>query len=133
MKKKKIILIVILLIITLALSGVLIYEKIDFSNNDEEIIQSNERDETKEQFKVINEYINIRKENDSQSESLGKVYKDEIYTILDKQEDEYYVWYQIETNNGLNGYVAVKYLEESYIELLEVKNEVDNNEEISEE
>lgn len=126
MKKKKIIMIIILFVITLGLTGLLIYRNND--KTEEVIVQSNERDETKEQFKVTNEYINIRKENDSQSESLGKVYKDEIYTVLDKKEDEHYLWYQIETSNGIKGYVAAKYEEDFYIEDLEVKTE-ENTEE----
>lgn len=130
MKKKKIIMIIILFIISLGLSGLLIYRNYD--KTEEVIVQSNERDETKEQFKVTNEFINIRKENDSQSESLGKVYKDEIYTVLDKKEDEYYLWYQIETTNGIKGYVAVKYEEEFYIENLEVKIEENNQEKVEE-
>ena len=122
MKKKKIVLIIILTILTLFLTLLLIFKHSDNKENKkEEVVQSNERDETLNQFKVTNEYINIRKENDSKSDILGKVYKDEIYTILEKKEDEYYVWYLIETNNNVKGYVAVQYEEESYVEHLEVK------------
>jgi len=127
MKRKKIILIVILSIITIGLTGLLIYRNID--KEKEIIVQSNERDEYKEQFKVTNEYINIRTEADTKTEILGKVYKDEIYTILDTVEDEYYIWYLIKTNNDIEGYVAVQYEEESYVELLEVKEEEEETEE----
>lgn len=127
--KKKIILIIILLIITLGLTGMLVIKNRD--KNEDEIVQTNERDESKEQIKITNEYINIRKENDSSSEALGKVYKDEIYTVLDKKEDEYYTWCQIETTNGIKGYVAVKYEEELYVEFLEIilDEESENEEE----
>ena len=118
MKKKKIILIIFMSIITVGLTGLLIYKNI--SNKEEVIVQSNGRDNTVEQIKITNEYINIRKENDSQSESLGKVYKDEIYTVLEKEEDEYYSWCLIETKNGIKGYIAVKYEEDEYVEFLEV-------------
>lgn len=127
MKKKKIILIIIMLIITMALLGLLILKNND--NKEEVIVQTNERDETKEQIKITNDFINIRKENDSGSESLGKVYKDEIYTILDTEKDEYYEWSLIETNNGIKGYIATKYEEESYVEYLEVTKEEENKEE----
>lgn len=127
MKRKKIILIVILFIITIGLTGLLIYRNID--KEKEVIVQSNERDEYSEQFKVTNEYINIRTEADTKTEILGKVYKDEIYTILDTVEDEYYIWYLIKTNNDIEGYVAVQYEEESYVELLEVKEEEEETEE----
>lgn len=130
MKKKKIILIIILSIITLGLTGLLVYRNMD---KEEVIVQSNDRDETLEQFKVTNEYINIRKENNTESDILGKVYKDEIYTVLEKQEDEYYVWYLIETNTEIKGYVAVQYEEESYVELLEVKEETEEETENTEE
>lgn len=122
MKKKKIILIIILLVITLGLSGLLIMKNGNTNNNNEEekVIQSNERNENVEQIKITNDTINIRLENDSQSDILGKVYKDEIYTVLETKEDEYYVWCLIETNNNIKGYVAVKYEEENYAEFLEV-------------
>lgn len=122
MQKKKIILILILLMITFVLSLILIFDRTNTDKKDK-IIQSNERNETVAQIEIINEYINIRKENDSQSEILGKVYKDEIYTVLEKVEDEYYVWCLIETNNNIKGYIAVKYEEEDYANFLEVKEE----------
>lgn len=121
MKKKKIILIIILLVITFGLSGLLIIKNGNTNNKyEEKIIQSNKRNESVEQIKITNDTINIRKENDSQSDILGKVYKDEIYTVLEKREDEYYVWCLIETNNNIKGYIAVKYEEEIYAEFLEV-------------
>ena len=128
MKKKKIILIIIMLIITLVLSGLLIYRNID---KEEVIEQTNKRDETVEQIEITNEDVNIRKENDSESESLGKVYKGEIYTVLEKKEDEYYNWVLIETTNGIKGYIAVKYEEETYAEYLEIieKESEENTEE----
>ena len=93
------------------------------NNNEELVIQTNERDQTKEQIEIKNEYINIRSDYDSSSELLGKVYKDEIYTVLEKQEDEYYTWCKIETTNGIVGYIAVKYQEENYVEFLEIVDE----------
>jgi len=123
MNKKKIVLIIIMSIITVSMIGVLIYRNYD--KDGEVIVQSNDRDESVEQVEVTNDFINIRSENDSQSEALGKVYKGEIYTVLDKKEDEYYVWCLIKTNNDIEGYIAVKYQEESYVNFLEVKKEED--------
>jgi len=120
MKKNKIILIIILLVITLILSGVLIYKNIK-NDKEDKIIQSNQRDETKEQVEITNDYINIRKEASSESDVLGKVYKEEIYTVLEKQDDEYYNWVLIETNNNIKGYIAIKYEENTYANYLEVK------------
>lgn len=128
MKKKKIILIIILLVITLVLTGILI-SKNNTNEDSKKVVQTNERDETKEQVEITNDYINIRKENDSQSEAIGKVYKGEIYTVLEKLEDDYYVWCKIETTDGINGYIAVKYLEESYVNFLEItEDSTENNE-----
>lgn len=129
MKKKKLILIIILLIITLALLGILIYRNINKSD-EEIIIQTNERDEYSQQIEIVNDYINIREENDSTSNLLGKVYKGEIYTVLETLEDEYYVWCKIETTNKITGYIAVKYDGEDYVTYLEVKEKVleENNE-----
>lgn len=131
MEKKKIILIIVLLIITLVLTGLLISKK--NSENNQEIVQTNKRNVTVEQVEITNDYINIRKENDSQSEAIGKVYKGEIYTVLDRQEDEYYLWYQIETTNGIKGYIAVKYLEEVYVNFLEITEESTETPESTEE
>ena len=122
MKKKKIILIIILSLITLGLTGILILKNTN-NEKEEKVVQTNERDKTKEQVEITNEYINIREENDSQSDAVGKVYKGEIYTVLEKVEDDYYVWCKIETTNGINGYIAVKYLEESYVDFLEIIEE----------
>lgn len=123
MNKKKIVLIIIMSIITVSMIGVLIYKNYD--KDSEVIVQSNSRDESVEQVEITNDFINIRLSNDSQSEALGKVYKGEIYTVLDKKEDEYYSWCLIKTNNGIEGYIAVKYQEESYVNFLEVKKEED--------
>jgi len=99
---------------------VLIYKNIK-NDKEDKIIQSNQRDETKEQVEITNDYINIRKEASSESDVLGKVYKEEIYTVLEKQDDEYYNWVLIETNNNIKGYIAIKYEENTYANYLEVK------------
>lgn len=128
MKKKKIILIIILLIITLVLSGLLVYKNSNNKEN-EKIVQTNKRDEYVTQIEITNKYINIRKENNSEAELLGKVYKGEIYTVLETKEDEYYNWCLIETSDGKKGYIAVKYEEESYANFLEVKEKEETTEE----
>lgn len=126
MQKKKIILIVILFVIALVLGGLLVNKKLN-SNNKEEIVQSNARDENLEQLEVTNDTINIRMDADTKSEKVGKVSKGEIYTILETKEDNYYTWYKIKTSNDIEGFIAGKYKpeegqEEEYIKLLEIKN-----------
>ncbi len=132
MDKKKIILIVILFVIALVLGGLLVNKKLN-SNNKEEIVQSNARDENLEQLEVTNDTINIRMEADTKSEKVGKVSKGEIYTILETKEDNYYTWYKIKTSNDIEGFIAGKYKPEEgqveeYIKLLDKKDNLETNE-----
>lgn len=78
-------------------------------------LQSNKRDYTKKQLKVITDYINIRKEASPSSSKLGKVHKGDIYTIL----DEFYNWYKIKTSNGKTGWISKGTNNEVYVELLD--------------
>lgn len=132
MDKKKIILIVILFVIALVLGGLLVNKKLN-SNNKEEIVQSNARDENLEQLEVTNDIINIRMEADTKSEKVGKVSKGEIYTILETKEDNYYTWYKIKTSNDIEGFIAGKYKPEEgqveeYIKLLDKKDNSETSE-----
>ncbi len=132
MDKKKIILIVILFVIALVLGGLLVNKKLN-SNNKEEIVQSNARDENLEQLEVTNDTINIRMEADTKSEKVGKVSKGEIYTILETKEDNYYIWYKIKTSNDIEGFIAGKYKPEEgqveeYIKLLDKKDNSETSE-----
>ncbi len=132
MDKKKIILIVILFVIALVLGGLLVNKKLN-SNNKEEIVQSNARDENLEQLEVTNDTINIRMEADTKSEKVGKVSKGEIYTILETKEDNYYTWYKIKTSNDIEGFIAGKYKPEEgqveeYIKLLDKKDNLETSE-----
>lgn len=132
MDKKKIILIVILFVIALVLGGLLVNKKLN-SNNKEEIVQSNARDENLEQLEVTNDTINIRMEADTKSEKVGKVSKGEIYTILETKEDNYYTWYKIKTSNDIEGFIAGKYKPEEgqveeYIKLLDKEDNLETSE-----
>lgn len=127
MKKKKIILIIILFIIACVLGGLLISKKLS-NNTVDTVIQSNERNETLNQLEIINDEINIRQDADTKSEKIGKVVKGEIYTIIETKEDNYYTWYKIKTNNGIEGFIAGKYKPEDeevqeYIKILDKKEE----------
>lgn len=68
--------------------------------------QSNSIDPTEKQIKIIADKINIREKYSASSKDLGDVYQNEIYTVLDEVEDSTYIWYQIITNLGTQGYVA---------------------------
>lgn len=70
--------------------------------------QSNILDESKKQFRVMVNQINIRQNPTIESEDIGDVYYGELYTILDFVEDSTYIWYHIKTSQGIDGYVASK-------------------------
>ena len=69
---------------------------INYDNN-----QSNGRILSENQLKIVAESITIRKTNNEESSELGKVKKDEIYTILEQEDD----WYKIRTNTGITGWI----------------------------
>ncbi len=131
-----IIVIIALLIVGIGVSQVFIDNKKDNTpedqreNNSEEILQSNERDDTVKQIIIKTDYINIRKDANVNSDVLGKVYKEEIYTVLEEKGTDF-DWYLIETSNGIKGYIAGKSGEDVYVEVLpvqEVEEEVNKEE-----
>ena len=71
-----------------------------------DVEQTNLRDDTKNQIEIITDYINIREMQDVSSDILGKVYRGEIYTILSENTDSKYKWLEIETSNGIRGYIS---------------------------
>lgn len=95
-------------------------------NNENELVveeqQSNERDETVKQLEITTDYINIRSNSNVNSKIIGKVYKGEIYTILEEVGTDF-DWYLIETNTGIKGYVAGKSGEDVYVNVLSPVNE----------
>lgn len=123
--KKKIILIILLSIIIIIQTIFLIKNKT--------ITQSNQRDETVLQIEVINDYIKIRDNPNFKSNVLGEVKKGEIYTVIDKKEAEtteeesQYYWYEIKTENNIQGYIAGKYEDTDYVkELLPQEENADS-------
>lgn len=99
----------------------LVYFHFNSSKHDT-VIQSNARDNTVKQIKVITDYINIRESENVSSKILGKVYKGEIYTVLGENSESPYRWIYIETANGTKGYISGK---EEYVSVLSGK--YDNN------
>jgi len=99
-------------------------------NDEEEVIQTNDRDNSVLQVVVLNDFINIRSDKSKDSSLLGKVYEGEIYTVIEKINDG--EWYLIETSNNIRGYVAGKYGEEDYVSELDViGEELDNSSDIN--
>ncbi len=53
----------------------------------------------------INNYVNVRKEPNSDATILGKIYKNNAATVLEKVGD----WYKVKSGN-VTGYIAAKYV-----------------------
>lgn len=92
------------------------------NNNDiykETIIQAN----SDFQIKIINDYINIRSDYNTESKVLGTVNKDDIYNVLDITNTANHIWYKIDYK-GKIGYIASPriepYIEELYNDKLVV-------------
>lgn len=88
------------------LAIILIIIAIFFWPNNEKIVQSNDYDKSKLQVKVVAKRINIRRGPTTESEDIGDVYKEEIYTVLEYVDKDDYYWYKIKTNTGIVGYIA---------------------------
>lgn len=93
-------------------------------------LQTNTRDENVGQIEVMTEYINIREKKDVSSNVLGKVYKGEIYTIISEDVESSYHWFEIETTNGIKGFISGK---DDYVKVLEITNKNEDVEKPTEE
>ncbi len=80
--------------------------------------QTNDRNPEVKQLIVTTEYINIRASSYASSVNLGRVYKDEIYTILDKAGYQE-IWYKIKTSNGIEGWIAGSFNKEKMVDILD--------------
>lgn len=78
----------------------------------ETIIQAN----SDFQIEIINDYINIRKDANTDSDILGEVNKGDVYNVLDIIGGTNYIWYKIDYK-GKIGYIASS-REEPYIKEL---------------
>lgn len=92
------------------------------SNCTKMFTQTNEIDNTKKQLRVKSEYINIREDATTYSNNLGKVYKNEIYTILKEQQNGNEYWYKIKTTNEITGWIIGFYRNEELIEIISTDN-----------
>lgn len=107
--------------IALFLSFVIIFIQ---SDNILNLNNGNKRNANLSQIKIENDYINLRDSRDINSKVLGKVHKGEIYTVINEYSTSYYDWFEIETKNGVRGFIAGKYGNNEYVKKLEanVKN-----------
>ena len=83
--------------------------------------QQNNRDTSKDQIQITNDFIRIRQYPNISDTVLGQVKEGEIYTILDKEKEYGSYWYKIKTNTGITGYVYSGN-DNEYIKLLKKSN-----------
>ena len=84
--------------------------------------QSNDRNTSIDQIKVIADHINIRSNDDVYSYEKGIVRKDDIYDVLDSREGSNglcEIWYNIETSFEVNGWICGKFDNKDYVVVLE--------------
>lgn len=90
--------------------------------------QSNDRNEKVLQVMIINDSLRIRTESNTwNGKEIGKVYKGEIYTVLEEKKGSTYnssniTWYKIKTTFGVTGYIAERETNDSkelYVRRLE--------------
>lgn len=84
--------------------------------------QSNDRNTSIDQIKVIADHINIRSDDNVYSYEKGTVRKDEIYDVLDSRKGSNglcEIWYNIETSFEVNGWICGKFDNKDYVEVLE--------------
>lgn len=91
-------------------------------------IRSNQRNSSIPQIEIITDYINIRYDKNVNSDIIGKVYYGEVYDIISEDKESIYNWYEIETSNGIRGFIAGKMDDDKYVNKLEVNGiqQIDN-------
>lgn len=105
------------LILNIVLSAIILIIGFLFWPSKDKFNQSNPKDSNKTQIKVKVKALNIRKQASTDSEDIGTVFYDEIFTVLSHIEKNDFYWYQIKTKQGLRGYVASD-KETPYVELI---------------
>lgn len=76
-----------------------------YANNS--TVQTNARNSNYLQIKIINE-TNIYSSPIMDSKIVGTVFNGEIYTVLNSYVYDSYKWYEIETNQGIRGFITNK-------------------------
>ena len=95
-------------------------------------VQSNERDKDKIQIEVVADSVKVRESKEPNSKVIGYIYKNEIYTVISEDKESQYKWLEIETTNGIRGYIVgieayVKKLETTVIIEEEQKPDIEDN------
>lgn len=116
--KKKIFILIAIVLIVLSIVAIFIYK--NMKDNIENKLQSNIRDNNVKQVEIISDYINIRSNNSTESNIIGKVYKGEIYTVVETKD----LWIKINTSKGIDGWIISSYNSSNYVKYLEVEGSI---------
>lgn len=116
--KKKIFILIAIVLIVLSIVAIFIYK--NMKDNIENKPQSNIRDNNVKQVEIISDYINIRSNNSTESNIIGKVYKGEIYTVVETKD----FWIKINTSKGIDGWIISSYNSSNYVKYLEVEGSI---------
>ncbi len=127
----KFLIIIISIVTATIIGGIVTFNTI--KENDNVSIQSNVRDKDKIQIEVVADNVKIRESKEPNSKVIGTIYKNEIYTVLSEDKESQYKWLEIETTNGIKGYIVgieayVKKLETTLIIEEEQKPNIEDNE-----
>ena len=93
-------------ILNVVLTAIILVIGFLFWPGKEKFNQSNPRDVNKTQVKITVKALNIRKQPTVESDDIGTVYLDEIFTVLEHIDNDDYYWYKIKTKQGITGYIA---------------------------
>lgn len=93
---KKMKLIVLILSLISFLTGIVTTITIYNINENIEVTYEQKNPKKLDQIKVDIDFINVRKTPSTNSKILGKIYKNDIYNIIEIYEKEEYIWYEIE-------------------------------------
>ena len=110
----KLVIIITCIVATTIIGGIITFSVIKSNNNIS--IQSNERNKDKIQIEVVADSVKIRESKEPNSQVIGNVYKNEIYSVISEDKESQYKWLEIETSNGIKGYIVGI---EAYVKRLE--------------
>lgn len=119
-KKQKVIIGVIIFLI---IGGIILLFGINTYKN--HLPQSNKRDNTSKQIKILTDYINIRENNTTDSKIIGKVYKNEIYNVIETNN----LWVKIQTSKNITGWIISSFDDDVYIKYLETNGNIPEEQE----
>lgn len=110
----KLVIIITCIVATTIIGGIITFSVIKSNNNVS--IQSNERNKDKIQIEIVANSVKIRQSKEPNSQVIGNVYKNEIYSVISEDKESQYKWLEIETSNGIKGYIVGI---EAYVKRLE--------------